>query len=527
MEWAIDPTVWLGLATLVLLEIVLGIDNLVFIAILSDKVPPLHRNAARQLGLGLALLLRLLLLAGVFWLTTLTSSLFVLLGHGFSGRDLILLGGGLFLLLKATVEIHERLEVDALEHRGVVVHTGFGAAVAQIVVLDAIFSIDSILTAVGMTDRFLVMVAAVIIAMAIMFLASKPLTDFVSAHPPLIILCLGFLLMIGLSLVADSVGFHIPKGYLYAAIGFSVLIESFNQIALRNRLRWIVKIPRRQRVAEAMLRLLSGVPARTSITNDGNLETLMADGDSEEVFVPAEKQMIRGVLGLADRPVGSIMTPRPEVSWVDLDEAQEKVLATIKSSSHAHLLLSQGSIDEIIGIVRKQDLLDHCIESRALDVRAVARPPVVVYEVTSILKTLELFKQTPVHMAVVINEYGSLQGVVTQTDLLEAIAGDLPDPQGKTGPEAVPRPDGSFVLDAAISVYDAKELLGLTDLSPRDYNTVADFVLSQLGRVPDPGDHFDFAEWRFEVVKMDGPRIGQLLATRTSSDPLATGAHRA
>jgi putative hemolysin len=275
-----------------------------------------------------------------------------------------------------------------------------------------------------------------------------------------------------------------------------------------------------------MLRLLSGVPARTSITNDGNLETLMADGDSEEVFVPAEKQMIRGVLGLADRPVGSIMTPRPEVSWVDLDEAQEKVLATIKSSSHAHLLLSQGSIDEIIGIVRKQDLLDHCIESRALDVRAVARPPVVVYEVTSILKTLELFKQTPVHMAVVINEYGSLQGVVTQTDLLEAIAGDLPDPHGTNGPEAVPRPDGSFVLDAAISINNAKELLGLTDLSPRDYHTVAGFALSQLGRVPDPGDQFDFAGWRFEIVKMDGPRIGQLLATRTSSDPVASGAHR-
>src|SRR5690348_12822419 len=137
MEWLIDPTVWLGLATLILLEIVLGIDNLVFIAILSDKAPPSHRNTARQLGLGLALLMRLCLLAGVFWLTTLTRPLFFALGHGFSGRDLILLAGGLFLLLKATVEIHERLEIEAVEHHGAAVQAGFGAVVAQIVVLDA------------------------------------------------------------------------------------------------------------------------------------------------------------------------------------------------------------------------------------------------------------------------------------------------------------------------------------------------------------------------------------------------------
>jgi predicted tellurium resistance membrane protein TerC len=437
MELLTDPTVWLGLATLVLLEIILGIDNLIFIAILSDKVPPLQRNAARQLGLGLALLLRLLLLAGVFWVTTLTRPLFVVLGHGFSGRDLILLGGGLFLLLKATVEIHERLEVDALERRSAVVHAGFGAAVAQIVVLDAIFSIDSILTAVGMTDRLAVMMAAVIIAIAVMLLASKPLTDFVNAHPPLIILCLGFLLMIGLSLVADSVGFHIPKGYLYTAIGFSVLIESFNQVALRNRLRRIARMPKRQRVAAAVLRLLGGVSGAPSAIPGYDPEAFVADGCSEEILAPTEKRMIRGVLGLADRPVGSIMTPRPDVSWVDLNEPQEKVLATIKSSAHAYLLAGQGSIDEIIGIVRKQDLLDLCLESRALDVRTVAWPPVVVDEATSILKTLELFMHTPVHIAVVVDENGSLQGVVTQTNLLEAIAGDLPDPQGKTGPGAV------------------------------------------------------------------------------------------
>ena len=317
MEWLTDPTTWLGLTTLILLEIVLGIDNLVFLAILSGKVPPNRRNAARQVGLGLALLIRLALLAGVFWLTTLTRPLFSAFGHGFSGRDLILLAGGLFLLLKATVEIHERLEPEPLEQRGAMVRAGFAAVVAQIVVLDAVFSVDSILTAVGMTNQLAVMMAAVVIAMALMLFASKPLTEFVNAHPPLIILCLGFLLMIGLSLVADSVGFHIPKGYLYAAIGFSVLIESFNQIALQNRRRWLAPIPRRQRVAEAVLHLLSGVPTAMPVSS-GEVESLRMDVDGDDVFVPAEKLMIRGVLGLADRTIGSIMTPRHEVLWVDL-----------------------------------------------------------------------------------------------------------------------------------------------------------------------------------------------------------------
>ena len=162
--------------------------------------------------------------------------------------------------MKATVEIHERLEFEPGEQRRTSAVTSFGAAVAQIVILDAVFSVDSILTAIGMTDRLGVMMAAVILAIGVMLLTSKPLSEFVGAHPPLIILCLGFLLMVEFSLIADGVGFQIPKGYLYAAIGFSVLIESFNQIALRNRRRFIAQVSRRQRVAETAVRLLSGVP---------------------------------------------------------------------------------------------------------------------------------------------------------------------------------------------------------------------------------------------------------------------------
>lgn len=210
------------------------IDNLVFIAILADKLPPKQRDKARLIGLSLALVMRLGLLSVISWMVTLTKPLFSVMDYTFSGRDLIMLIGGIFLLFKATTELHERLENRQHDDGHGKGYASFWVVVMQIVVLDAVFSLDAVITAVGMVNHLPVMMAAVVIAMAVMLLASKPLTRFVNQHPTVVVLCLSFLLMIGLSLVAEGFGFHIPKGYLYAAIGFSILIELFNQIARRN-----------------------------------------------------------------------------------------------------------------------------------------------------------------------------------------------------------------------------------------------------------------------------------------------------
>ena len=243
MEWLTDPTIWVGLLTLVVLEIILGIDNLIFVAILADKLPPHQRDRARVIGLSLALLMRLGLLASISWVMSLTAPLFTVFTLEISWRDLILVLGGVFLLIKATIEIHDRLEAGPPEHADSAAYARFWPVVAQIVVLDAVFSLDSVITAIGMVDEIYVMMAAVVIAMIVMIVASKPLTTFVNAHPALVILCLGFLLMVGFVLVADGLGYHVPKGYLYAAIGFSVLIETFNQLALHNRRKWAALIP--------------------------------------------------------------------------------------------------------------------------------------------------------------------------------------------------------------------------------------------------------------------------------------------
>jgi predicted tellurium resistance membrane protein TerC len=234
IEWLADPQVWASLVTLTALEIVLGIDNLVFIAIVAGRLPPERQNVARQVGLSLALITRLALLASITWIIGLTQPVFDLFGQPVSWRDIVLIAGGLFLLYKGTKEIHQRLEGEGQE-KARSARTSFTGVIAQIMVLDVVFSLDSVITAVGMANTLWVMATAIIIAVVIMLMASRPLAKFVERHPTVKMLALSFLLLIGMTLIADGAGFHVPKGYIYAAIGFSVLVEGLNQWSARRR----------------------------------------------------------------------------------------------------------------------------------------------------------------------------------------------------------------------------------------------------------------------------------------------------
>lgn len=235
MDWFFDPQIWASLLTLTGLEIVLGIDNLVFIAILAGRLPAERQDRARRIGLSLALITRLALLASIAWMIGLTRPLFGVYGHGVSWRDIILVLGGLFLVYKGTAEIHQRLEGEALHQAASRRKASFAGVIVQIVLLDIVFSLDSVITAVGMASLFWVMAAAITIAVVIMLAASKPLAAFVERHPTVKMLALSFLLLIGMTLIADGTGFHVPKGYIYAAIGFSIAVEALNQLAARRR----------------------------------------------------------------------------------------------------------------------------------------------------------------------------------------------------------------------------------------------------------------------------------------------------
>lgn len=239
LELLYDPNVWAAFLTLTAMEIVLGIDNIVFISVLVSRLPKEQADRARKIGLALALIFRILLLLVISWIISLTQPAFDIMGFAPSWKDLILIAGGAFLVYKATHEMHAEIEEPHEEEKSLKQQASmaFAAIISQIIVIDLVFSIDSIVTAVGMADDVPVMIAAVIVAVGVMFVASGPVADFVSKHPTTKMLALAFLLLIGTSLVADGLGFHIPKGYIYAAMGFSVLVEAINIIAKERRNR--------------------------------------------------------------------------------------------------------------------------------------------------------------------------------------------------------------------------------------------------------------------------------------------------
>lgn len=232
-----DPAAWLALATLTIMEVVLGIDNLLFISVLSNKLPEESRSFARRVGIAGALVLRLLFLGAIVWIVKLTTPVFEIFGQGFSWRDLILIAGGLFLLWKATSEIHHTVDPEPGPDRlnPKVATASIAAVVAQILVLDVVFSIDSIITAVGMTPHIPIMVIAILITVSIMLIAADPLANFIHANPTIVMLALAFLILIGTVLIADGFGFHVPRGYIYAAMAFSAFVEGLNMAARRAR----------------------------------------------------------------------------------------------------------------------------------------------------------------------------------------------------------------------------------------------------------------------------------------------------
>jgi CBS domain containing-hemolysin-like protein len=514
VELIADPSVWLGFFTLVVLEIVLGIDNLIFIAILANKLPPHQRDRARIIGLSFALGMRLLLLLAISWMVQLTEPLFSVFGKTLSGRDLILLIGGLFLLFKATVEIHERLEGKAQVAKATRTHASFWPVVLQIVVLDAVFSLDAVITAVGMVEHVEVMMAAVIVAMGIMIVASKWLTSFVDRHPTVVMLCLGFLLMIGFSLVAEGAGFHIPKGYLYGAIAFSVLIEVFNQLARSNRTRNLVgERPLRARTAEAVLRLLGGKTDADVVGDD--IAAMASHSGAEFAFDHSERNMIRSVLQLSERPVQSLMTPRPDIVWVDVNISAENLLKVLEETPQSRLLVAAGELDDLLGVVQSRDLLASCLAGRPLDLARMVHTPLAVPEGTSSLKVLEMLRQEILPLAIVIDEYGSVKGLISTNDLLAAIAGELADTNDE--PMATPLSEG-WLLDGSIPLEQLEALLDiqLAD-GDGDYFTLAGLLLEHLQRIPVLGETIELAGYSFKIEHMEGRRIHQIVAQKTSS----------
>lgn len=515
MEWFADPNAWVGLVTLILLEIVLGIDNLVFIAILAEKLPHHERHKARVFGLAGALITRLGLLFFISWIVQLDHSIFSIGSLDITARGLIMIVGGAFLLVKATMELHERLEGNDLTPNANRAKALFWQVIAQIVVLDVIFSLDSVITAVGMVKYIEVMIIAMLVAVALMLWASKPLINFISGHPTVVILCLGFLMMIGFNLILHGVGFDIPEGYLYFAIGFSVLVELFNQIGQWNRGRDITVQNLRARTASTVLRMLGGQDSDGKLHE--SVDVIAQHMATQNVFQPEEKKMIKGVLELADRPIRSIMSPRNEVEWLDLDESFEKNEEEIYEFHHSRIILAREKVDEFVGVALTKDLLLSLANKKEINWQEVLKQPLVVHEYTSVLRVMEQLRRAPIQLAIVVDEHGSFEGIVTPIDLLEAIAGDFPEDEEELS--FIEERDGSYFVEGAADIRWLSATINY-DLVDDDehYSTLAGYVLWQLGHLPVGGEVFEADGLEFEVLEVERRNITKVKITLLNKD---------
>ena len=510
-SWLAEPTTWIGFATLLVLEVVLGIDNLVFVAILANKVKPAYRDKARITGLTLAIVMRIIMLGFMAHIMTLVHPWFHIGSFAVSGKDLIMLLGGLFLLYKATTELHERLEGHNQFHVADTnkKHAPFWGVVAQILVLDAVFSIDSVITAVAMVDHIVVAMAAVVVAMSVMIWASKPLTEFVDRHPTVVMLCLGFLLMIGFSLIAEAFHFHIPKGYLYAAIGFSILIEVFNQVSQKNSKRnAYISSSWRQRTAENVLGMM------------GIREAVLAkagSGDDDSHFEENEKSMIRSVLTLAERPILGVMIPRRDIERLDISQGREEQAAQLQNTPYSRLLVvGKAGVDEPLGYINKKDLLAQLLDEGEMNIQTALRQPLILPDSTTALNAIELFRKNSADYALVVDEFGAILGMVTMKDMLEAIAGEFPEEfEREEAPLIQANTDESLTVDGSLEYVELAQQIALPPHNEdADYHTVAGLIMEELQAIPDVGDHIDFYGWRFEVTEKEGQRIERVRISR-------------
>ena len=264
----------------------------------------------------------------------------------------------------------------------------------------------------------------------------------------------------------------------------------------------------------SILGLLGMRPGFERHVTDEDILGVIIEGEKSGLIHAAEREMIEGVLDLTDRAVRTIMTPRPEVTWINIDDLQEVLLKTIRECPYAQLLVCRGTLDKFIGIIRKQDVLNQFLVAARLDVKQLLHTPLTIPESASILRTLDLFRKTAVNTAVIVDEYGTVQGIVTRTDLLEAVAGRLPDVDVRPDGKVVRNEDGSILIDAAIPISDVAELLGLGEAPEKEFVTVAGLVLSNLDHVPRVGEQLSYRDWRFEIAEMDGARISRVLARR-------------
>lgn len=421
MEFLTDPNLLFGLGSLILLEIILGIDNLIFVAIIADKLPKLQRDKARIIGLSCALIMRIMMLFSVSWIASLTEPIFYFFTKQVSARDMLLIAGGFFLLFKAVSELHERLTIPTQKVHNIKMKYSFLGVVSQIILIDMVFSIDSVITAIGMVEELSIMIIAVIVAVITMMVASKPLANFINQHHTIIILCLGFLLMIGFSLIIEGLGIHIPKTYIYTAIGFSIFVELLNQLSIsRQKKSLTVKRNLRAKIVSTINRLLGGKEDKAS---KGIEPTIMVTKILPNKFLVQERKLISKILNLSDIDIISIMNELDTATIIAISDDEEVIKKKLINRRLSRPIIVHDAYSQPIGAIEHIDLLSVLVGGLDItsSIKQLLQPLIVIDTNKPILATLSDLKKQNVSTGFIQNSTKHLIGFITTKDITNFI----------------------------------------------------------------------------------------------------------
>lgn len=515
MEGFLNPVIWLGFLALVALELVLAVGHVAHAVKLSESLAPQARARTPALGLLSALLIRLALLASGVWLTQFTTPLLNLGAFGLSLKDAIFIVGGFYLLFRATLSIYERTEAALPRSQEERQPSRPSIVVLQIALLSIFFTVDMATVAIGLVESLAVMISAAVVASLLSLLLQAHLIRWVSAYPAVILLCFGFLLILGFSMVIRGFGVALPGGLLFLVLLFLVLVAWFLHVGYPRAAVAQSRLPIRERTVQAIARLLGKSYNLSPVSG----LTPSTDSTEDRSFEVEERNMVSGVLTLAERSVHSIMTPRTEISWVNLDDDPENIKMQLEEEPHSYFPVCRGSLDEVVGIGRAKrmvaDILTHGhIRQKRL------REPIIIHDTITISRLLDTLKRAKGQLVLVADEFGTLQGLVTPIDVFEAIAGEFPDEDETL--DIVSDGENRWRMDGATDLHQLEQVLDTTGFvnEDDDYTTLAGYLLNYFGQLPKLGDICEYkrpeAIFTFEVVRIDGRRIALVNVTKQS-----------
>ncbi|WP_343187602.1 transporter associated domain-containing protein [Buchnera aphidicola (Periphyllus koelreuteriae)] len=512
MGFTLNPSAWTGLLALIIIEIVLGMDNIIFLTILVKKLHPKQRKKAKNIGLILSLFIRISFLSLISWSTSLTNPFYSNQYITLSVREVIFLTGGIFLSFVSLLELNDKLCNRHVKENKKKNYSNFWLTICQIVIMDSIFSLDSIITAIGIANNIIVMTLAIIISMCFMLYVLKSIKKFIHKYKAIVVLCLGFLLMIGMSLILEVLGFYIPKTYLYTAIGFSIFIEVFNQLSKYNFLLYQYTRPIRTRVLEKFLQIIKIEKQKTKhIKNEKKNKKYFSKEYSN--FKKEEKYMIYSLLNLAIRSIKSMMTPRIEISWININKPINEIKKKLLDTPHSLFPICKGELDKIIGVVRAKELL-FIIENNKNILNFVSKnKPIIILETLNPINLLKILKKSKGNIIIVINKFNIVQGLITPLDFLKAIAGDFPD--ADETPDII-KEKNSWLVKGSTDLHSLKQFLNIKNFFKvqTTHASIAGLLIETKGEIPSKGDIIKISSLNFKIIKVTNYTINLIRITK-------------